>query len=344
MERDRLVLEVGFPEDSVSDGIQERHVLESEPYPIMDLLSRSRRLLPAALSVWVLLSASSFWFPAPVNAAAEPPRRQDIPDWIQIIRTNRDRLAGVDSDAAAADVFVTTLGTALDLSDSAATIAAKGLPAKLTRELAVPDITRSAQRLVAALVLWETAERGLQFLRHPPAQGGNSTALSPAQSDWLKSAGLDSASLDAFRLPTTTPESATATALELGQSAVEASQQAVREWWYLKTWKDRVRTLRGQTRLCGTWQWAIHNHQQHHHEQKLSLIFPPPGKEGTGIPGLTEVIVLGDIVYLRWEMDGRTQEDSLLFTKEAQRLEGTFVNSQGGWGSISGKRTATCMP
>jgi hypothetical protein len=55
-------------------------------------------------------------------------------------------------------------------------------------------------------------------------------------------------------------------------------------------------------------------------------------------------VVLGDVVYLRWEGDGKVQEDSLLFSKEGQRLEGTFVNSQGGWGSISGKRTAACTP
>ena len=30
--------------------------------------------------------------------------------------------------------------------------------------------------------------------------------------------------------------------------------------------------------------------------------------------------------------------------KKDQRLEGTFVNSEGGWGSISGKRTAGCVP
>jgi hypothetical protein len=36
------------------------------------------------------------------------------------------------------------------------------------------------------------------------------------------------------------------------------------------------------------------------------------------------------------------QEDSLLFTGEGQRVEGSFVNSSGAWGSIMGKRTAAC--
>jgi hypothetical protein len=129
-----------------------------------------------------------------------------------------------------------------------------------------------------------------------------------------------------------------------GHLAQESSRVAMEEWWRLKTWKDRVRGVRGQSRLCGTWHWVIHNHQRHHEEQKLSLLFPPPGKDGAQLPGLTETVVLGDVVYLRWERDGKVQEDSLLFSKEGQRLEGTFVNSQGGWGSITGKRTAACTP
>ena len=68
------------------------------------------------------------------------------------------------------------------------------------------------------------------------------------------------------------------------------------------------------------------------------------GNTQATLPGLVETIVLGENVYLRWEIDGRVQEDSLQFSKEGQRLEGTFVNSQGGWGSISGKRTAGCTP
>lgn len=31
------------------------------------------------------------------------------------------------------------------------------------------------------------------------------------------------------------------------------------------------------------------------------------------------MIVLGENVYLRWEVDGRVQEDSLQFSKEGQR-------------------------
>ena len=125
---------------------------------------------------------------------------------------------------------------------------------------------------------------------------------------------------------------------------VDAMQTAYQEWDRIRNWKARVRGLRGQARLCGTWQWSVHNHQQHHQEQKLSLLFPPAGNAQATLPGLVETIVLGENVYLRWEIDGRVQEDSLQFSKEGHRLEGTFVNSQGGWGSISGKRTADCAP
>jgi hypothetical protein len=121
----------------------------------------------------------------------------------------------------------------------------------------------------------------------------------------------------------------------------EAGRLAFDHWLRLRLWKESVREHRGRARLCGTWQWTIHNHQNHQ-EQKLSLVFPPPGSAAGNGPRPAEVVVLGDAVYLRWESGGHLQEDSLLFSKEDQRLEGTFVNTAGGWGSISGKRTAGC--
>lgn len=119
-----------------------------------------------------------------------------------------------------------------------------------------------------------------------------------------------------------------------------AAQQAYRNWLSIYEWKDSVRLRRGLARLCGSWQWTIHNHQNHG-EQKLTVSFPSP----SAVPeqgGPAEMVVLGDLVYLRWESGGRVQEDSLLLSKEGQRLEGTFVNNMGGWGSITGKRTAGC--
>ncbi len=132
-------------------------------------------------------------------------------------------------------------------------------------------------------------------------------------------------------------------ALAATRLALEASQRATALWVDLQGWKERVRNARGRARLCGTWHWVIHNHQNHG-EQKTSMIFLPSGQERPGVPAPAEIVVLGDSVYLRWEMNGRVQEDSLLFIKDGSRLEGSFVNNAGGWGSITGKRTAACQP
>ena len=110
----------------------------------------------------------------------------------------------------------------------------------------------------------------------------------------------------------------------------------------LRRWPERRRELYGLTRLCGTWQWSIHNHRGGHQEAKTLLTFPPP--DGPPPPGLrpSKIVVLGDALYIRWDFQGGFQEESLLFTGEGARLEGSFVNSSGGWGSITGKRTAAC--
>jgi hypothetical protein len=74
------------------------------------------------------------------------------------------------------------------------------------------------------------------------------------------------------------------------------------------------------------------------------MLFPPAGQATAKTPLPAEAVILGDSVYLRWEQEGRIQEDSLLFIKEGTRIEGSFVNNAGGWGSITGKRTASCQP
>lgn len=244
----------------------------------------------------------------------------EVPDFPALIATHGDTLANVASDKDAMDLFVTTLGPALHLNDVSRTLGAKILPSKLSKELLVEELTTAAVRLVGDLAAWRMASGIQQAPRESPASGPSERGPAAiSQRDWLGQRGM----------PLT---------------EIESLQAAYREWDRLRGWKDRVRLLRGQGRLCGTWQWVIHNHQQQHREQKLSLLFPPPGPGKSGIAGLVETIVLGDNVYLRWEIDGRVQEDSLQFTKEGQRLEGTFVNSQGGWGSISGKRTSKCAP
>lgn len=125
------------------------------------------------------------------------------------------------------------------------------------------------------------------------------------------------------------------------RAEAEAEQRARDEWLLLRSWQDRLRERKGFARLCGTWQWTVHNHKNHQ-EYKMILSFLPPDVPSPDGPRPTKIVVLGDAVYLRWEFQGGYQEDSLLFTGGSQRLEGTFTNSAGAWGSITGKRAAAC--
>ena len=94
-------------------------------------------------------------------------------------------------------------------------------------------------------------------------------------------------------------------------------------------------------RLCGTWHWTVHNHQNHRdHKMRLSFL-PPPQPPGSQ-PQPDEIIIHGDTVYLKWKFQSGFQEDSLLLSNRDQRLEGTFRNSLGARGTITGKRLKTC--
>lgn len=77
---------------------------------------------------------------------------------------------------------------------------------------------------------------------------------------------------------------------------------------------------------------------------RFDLPLPPPTQQPDPAQAMkpAKIVVLGEGVYLRWESAGGYQEDSLLFTGEGQRLEGSFMNSAGAWGSITGKRVAAC--
>jgi len=289
----------------------------------------------------IVLAFASFVIPIVSLAGGEEQSPESLPDWTKIMLADQEQLARVESDQAAREVFVSGIGRAAGLNDVVAALAVQGMSPKLAKELMLSQITASAQRVIAALVVWRLADRMTQLLEGNAAR--EDLVVAPAQAAWLTANGPFPSLNDAVKLWDAGDTSAAA-AVAAGHLAQEAGRQAMEEWWRLKTWRDRVRGIRGQSRLCGTWQWVIHNHQRHHEEQKLSLVFPPSGKDGTPPPGLSEIVVLGDVVYLRWERDGKVQEDSLLFSKEGQRLEGTFANSQGGWGSVSGKRTASCMP
>ena len=290
------------------------------------------------------------------TAKADESLPSSIPDFPSIIRVHSDQLAKIESNKGANTLFVSAIGPALQLGDAARTLGRNPLPTKLANELLVPDLTAAVHRLMSSLAAWHLASTVKQAVRDrqlaPPTER---LVGSPQARAWLDQQGNapwhDTLSQLSDLL--TSPEWAkvdqegpvVVTALErAARLEVDAMQTSYHEWDRIRSWKDRVRGLNGQARLCGTWQWIIHNHQQNHREQKLSLVFPPAGQAKAALPGLVETVVLGENVYLRWDADGRVQEDSLQFSKEGQRLEGTFVNSQGGWGSISGKRTAGCTP
>lgn len=302
----------------------------------------------------VVLSTCGAW----ITAQADEFLPTATPDFPSVMRAHTDQLAKIESDKGAIKLFVSSIGPALQIGDAARTLGASPLPPKLTQELLVPDLTVAAHRLIGSLAAWHLASTVRQLLKDQQfaTVSERLSDSSPARV-WLDQQGDVSwlASWKQLSDTIASPEWAKgnqgesvstllATALDrAAQLEVDAMQASYQEWDRIRNWKDRVRGLRGQARLCGTWQWTIHNHQ-HHQEQKLSLLFPPAGNRQTTLPGLVETIVLGDNVYLRWEIDGRVQEDSLQFMKEGKGLDGTFVNSQGGWGSISGKRTAGCTP
>ena len=293
------------------------------------------------------------------NAKADVSLPTVSPDFPSIIRAHAEPLAKIESDKGAINLFISAIGLALQMGDVTRTLGADHLSAKFAKELLVQDLTAEVHRLMGSLAAWHLAStireaaRDQQLDTVTELLSGSSHALV-----WLGQQGTMSwhDSLKQLSDLVASPEWAkknqgesastlSITVLERAASLeVDAIQASYQEWDRIRNWKHRVRRLRGQSRLCGTWQWIVHNHQKNHQEQKLSLSFPPAGNTQAALPGLIEMIVLGENVYLRWEVDGRVQEDSLQFSKEGQRLEGTFVNSQGGWGSISGKRTVGCSP
>ncbi|MBI3603505.1 MAG: hypothetical protein HY205_03540 [Nitrospirae bacterium] len=108
------------------------------------------------------------------------------------------------------------------------------------------------------------------------------------------------------------------------RAEAEAERQARDAWRLVQTWRDRVQEQNGLARLCGTWHWTIHNHQNHQ-DHRTVMSFPPanapspaasPGQPG---PQPAKIVARGDVLYLRWEFQGGYQEDSLLFAGEVHR-------------------------
>jgi len=266
-----------------------------------------------------------------------------------VVSQRTDQLATIDSDERALQLFTTEVGPALGLKDAAGALGAKRLSSKMVKELGVAELSQSVHELMAALATWQFADS----IRHDAGPSSAVRSLSAARQEWLRGHSRTISLPDLFRLiqedqtlgNSQSPSNPHNTELLLAveRTIFEASQRATAAWWELYGWKERIRQTKGRARLCGTWQWTIHNHQ-HHEDQKNTLVFHPEGQVPANSPVPSEMIILGDSIYLRWEHNGHIQEDSLLFTKDNTKIEGSFSNSLGGWGSISGKRLAACKP
>ena len=275
----------------------------------------------------------------------------------EVVADRSAQLAAIDSNAGAMALFTSTIGPALGLKDAAAILGAKGLSAAVAKELGIAELSQSAHELMAALAAWQWADSIRHANEETPTVSIAAGASSAARQEWMNASSRLPALSDLSRLlaeqsppdQAQSESSAKQTALLIAayRVALEAHQGALTAWWSLHEWKDRVRQARGLARLCGTWQWTIHNHRQHQ-EQKTVISFPPAGQTPPNVTLPVETVILGDSVYLRWENGSYVQEDSLLLVreglKEATRIEGSFVNNTGGWGPITAKRTADCRP
>ena len=129
-------------------------------------------------------------------------------------------------------------------------------------------------------------------------------------------------------------------ALPLGVEA-QAYETAWEAWQRIRHWQQQQQTSNAKLRLCGTWKWIIHNHQNHG-DHKTTMTFLPPGLTTPSHVEPTTILIYGDVVYLKWTFPQGIQEDSLLISNHDSRLEGTFTNSLGPYGSISGQRLSPC--
>ncbi len=126
------------------------------------------------------------------------------------------------------------------------------------------------------------------------------------------------------------------------QLHVRNEQQAWRQWQAIQKWSEDQKNEKGLRRLCGTWQWLIHNHQNHS-DHKTVMVYPPPSQYYRMDPQPATIRVQGDTVYIRWEFPrGIVQEESLLLSEKDQLLSGTFVNNLGPNGNITGRRVKPC--
>ncbi len=127
------------------------------------------------------------------------------------------------------------------------------------------------------------------------------------------------------------------------QLRVRNEQHAWTKWRAIQQWNNDQKNEKGLRRLCGTWQWLVHNHQNHG-DHKTVMVYPPPSQYHRMDPQPAAIQIQGNTVYIRWELPrGIVQEESLLLSKNDQLLSGTFVNNLGPNGNITGRRMKSCQ-
>jgi len=126
------------------------------------------------------------------------------------------------------------------------------------------------------------------------------------------------------------------------QVEAQAYEVAWESWNRIQQWQQQEQSDHAMMRLCGTWKWIIHNHQNHG-DHKTTMTFISPGQDTPPQVQPATVLIHGDAVYLKWTFPQGIQEDSLLLSNRDTRLEGTFTNSLGPYGSISGQRLLPCQ-
>ena len=122
----------------------------------------------------------------------------------------------------------------------------------------------------------------------------------------------------------------------------QAYNVAWESWHHIQQWQQQEQDKQARMRLCGKWKWIIHNHQNHG-DHKTTMTFHSPDLATPSQVQPTTILIHGDTVYLKWTFPQGTQEDSLLLSNHDARLEGTFTNSLGPHGSISGQRLSPCQ-
>lgn len=130
---------------------------------------------------------------------------------------------------------------------------------------------------------------------------------------------------------------------KISELEATAHRTAWEAWQKIQQWQKLEQANVDTTRLCGTWRWIVHNHQNHG-DRKMTVTFSPPDQSSPSQIAPTTIEIHGDTVYLQWTFPQGVQEDSLLLSNNDTHLEGTFKNSLGPHGSISGKRLSACEP